>query len=118
MEKEKVTREQAVERINDNYEIIDTAYGRIRASKKFFAVTGTIGALSTGVGIAGLVVTGFTLLPITVTALGVAAAGVSAKFYSDENKECARLQAEDEHNQTLQRRIEAKDQEKVKVKSK
>ena len=116
MEKEKVTREQAVERINENYEVLDTAYGKIHLSKAFFAATGAIGALSAGVGIAGLIVSGVGVLPIAVTTIGAAAAGVSAKFFGDENKELARLQEEDSYNQSLQRRIEEKDQAKVKTK--
>ena len=87
MEKEIVTKEEAQERINENYEVIDTAYGRIKASKRWFAVCGTIGAIAAGIGVAGIATVGFVLVPVATTGLGVAAAVVSAKFYNDETKE-------------------------------
>lgn len=107
MEK-KVTKDQALERINDNFEVIDTAYGRIKASKRWFAVCGTIGAIAAGIGVAGIATVGFVLAPVATTGLGVAAAVVSAKFYSDENIEHARLLDADNKNFEAKERIEAK----------
>ena len=116
MEKEIVTKEEAQERINDNYEVIDTAYGRIKASKRWFAVCGTIGAIAAGVGVAGIATVGFVLAPVATTGLGVAAALVSAKFYNDENKEQARLIDADNKNYETAQRIEEKSKAKVKTK--
>lgn len=116
MEKEIVTKEEAQERINDNYEVIDTAYGRIKASKRWFAVCGTIGAIAAGVGVAGIATVGFVLVPVATTGLGVAAALVSAKFYNDENKEQSRLIDADNKNYETAQRIEEKSKAKVKTK--
>ena len=113
-EKELVTREEAKERINENFEVIDTAYGQIKASKRWFAVCGTIGAIAAGVGVAGIATLGFVLVPVATTGLGIAAAVASAKYYNDENKEQARLVEADNKNYEAAQRIEAK----TKVKSK
>lgn len=113
-EKEIVTKEEAQERINDNFEVIDTAYGKIKASKRWFAVCGTIGAIAAGVGVAGIATLGFVLVPVATTGLGVAAAVVSAKYYNDETKEHARMVEADDRNYEASQRIE----EKSKVKTK
>lgn len=108
MENEIVTKEEALDRVKENYEVIDTAYGRINASKKWFAACGTIGAIATGIGVAGIATLGFVLAPVATTGLGIAAAVTSAKFYNDENKELNRMIEADEKNVATQERIEAK----------
>ena len=113
-EKELVTREEAKERINENFEVIDTAYGQIKASKRWFAVCGTIGAIAAGVGVAGIATLGFVLVPVATTGLGVVTAIVSAKYYNEEKKEHARLVEADDRNYEASLRIE----EKSKVKTK
>ena len=113
-EKKIVTKEEALKRINDNFEVIDTAYGKIKASKRWFAVCGTIGAIAAGVGAAGIATLGFVLVPVATTGLGVAAAIVSAKYYNEEKKEHARMVEADKRNYDALQRIE----EKSKVKTK
>ena len=113
-EKKIVTKEEAQKIINDNFEVIDTAYGKIKASKRWFAVCGTIGAIGAVVGVAGIATLGFVLVPVATTGLGVAAAIVSAKYYNEEKKEHARLAEADNRNYDALQRIE----EKSKVKTK
>ena len=114
MGKEIVTKEEAQERIKENYAVLDTAYGRINASKRWFTVCGTICAIAAGIGVAGIATIGFVLAPVAATGLGVATAVVSVKFYSDEKRVHASLIEEDNKNYEAAQRIE----EKAKVKTK
>ena len=114
MENKKVTREEAIERVSSNREVIRTAYGNVSVSKKFFAVCGVIGTVAAGIGVAGMATLGFVLVPVATTGLGGAAAVTSGIFYNGENKEERRLQDAWLENKAAANRIV----EKQKVKAK
>lgn len=113
MEKKIVTREEAIERVSENREIIRTAYGNVNVSKTFFKVCGAIGAVAAGIGVAGIATLGFVLVPVATTGLGVAAAVTSGIFHRGETKEGQRLEEAWEENKAVANRIV----EKQKVKS-
>ena len=114
MEKKIVTREEAIERVKENREVINTAYGRVNVSKTFFKICGAVGVVAAGIGVAGIATLGFVLVPVATTGLGVAAAVTSGIFYNGENKEERRLQDAWLENKAAANRIV----EKQKVKAK
>lgn len=114
MEKKIVTREEAIERVKENREVINTAYGRVNVSKTFFKICGAVGVVAAGIGVAGIATLGFVLVPVATTGLGVATAVTSGIFHRGETKEGHRLEEAWEENRAIANRIV----EKQKVKSK
>ncbi len=120
-EKNIVTKEEALERINENFEEIDSAYGKIRVSKIFFKVCAGIGIGATVVGVAGIATLGFALAPVATTGLGIASAATGLIFNKGENDEYARMQEAEERNIRAKRSIVVKEvlkEEKAKQKVK
>ena len=113
MANRKVTREEAIERVSDNREVIRTAYGNVSVSKKFFTACGIIGTVAAGIGVAGIATLGFVLVPVATTGLGVAAAVTSGIFYNGENKEEKRLEEAWRENKEAANRIAAKQKTKT-----
>jgi len=114
MENRIVTREEALNRIEENFNELEIAYGKVRISKKFFALCGVLGTVSAGIGIVGLATVGFVLAPITAAGLGIGAAVSSIFFYKDELNEEKRLDNHSIKNQAALHRIEEKAKIKVK----
>jgi len=105
MEDKKVTSEEAIGRLQENKEVIRTAYGNVRVSKTFFAVCAAIGTVAAGIGVAGMATLGFVLVPVATTGLGVAAAVTSGIFYNGENKEERRLEEAWAENKAIANRL-------------
>lgn len=124
MEKNIVTKEEAIERIYDNMTTLKTAHGKVRFNKTFFAICAGIGTVCTGIGIAGIVTLGLAVAPITTTGLGLAAAVTSGAFYKGEVNEGRRISEKMQQNYDLMQKISEKDamhqarrEENVKIKS-
>lgn len=115
-----VTKEEAVERIQDNLEEIDCAAGRIRVSKTFFKVCAAIGAGATVIGGIGIGVLGFTLVPVATTGLGIASVVTGLAFNKDKNNEMDDMARSQQRNLQALRSIEVREamKEEAKVKTK
>ena len=121
MENERVvTKEDALERINNNMKTIDTGYGQIHVNKKFFRNCAIVGGVSTGVGAVLLATVGFVLVPIAVTGLGVIATATNGAFYFGEKLKEEDLEDAYTENKAFYLRIKGKEENsnKAKVKSK
>jgi hypothetical protein len=88
MEKEvkEVTKEEALERIDENLEVIKSSFGTIKFNKIFFGVCAGVGLAATGVGIVGTVVWGLSVASGVTMGLGAAASVTSGIFLSKEKQ--------------------------------
>ena len=96
-----VTKEQALERVYNNMETIETGYGQIHVNKKFFRNCAIFSGIFTGVGAALMVATGFVLVPVAVTGLGVIATGTNGAFYLGENAKLKELNEAENTNRGI-----------------
>lgn len=96
-----VTKEQALERVYNNAETIETGYGQIHVNKKFFRNCAIVSGISTGVGVALLATVGFVLVPVAVTGLGIIATGTNGAFYLGENAKLKELKEAEKINDDI-----------------
>lgn len=80
-------KEEAIERIDENLETIETNKGKIRFNSVWFTVCSGIGLVATGVGIAGCIALGLTTFPLVTTGIGVATTIVPNAIKSYERKQ-------------------------------
>lgn len=104
MEKEvkKVTKEEALERIDENLEVINSSFGTIKFNKVLFGVCAGVGLVATGAGIVGTVVWGLSIAAAATTGLGAAAAITSGIFYKKEKE------TELEYNRLEEKNLDSK----------
>lgn len=107
---QKVTKEEALQRIDDNLETIKFGKGQIRVNKTFFKVCAGVGLVATGFGIAGMVVVGLLATPIVTTVLGGAATATGLVFNKLEDKEKTRLEEAEERNNAAKSKILLRDE--------
>lgn len=87
MDNTRVTKEEALERVNDNLETIEGAFGTIKFNKKFFGVFNGISLVSGVVGTGLLIAGGLAVAPIIATGCGLAGTIVSAVGLAKEKHE-------------------------------
>ena len=81
-----LTKEEVIERLNNNFAVLDSAHGRIKVSRKFYTICACIGTVASVVGVAGIVAGGIALAPLTL-GLGIASVVTSVGSYNDTKKE-------------------------------
>lgn len=86
-EEKLVTKEEALERIDENLETINSAFGKIKFNKIFFGVCAGIGVVCTGAGIIGTAVWGLSVASAVATGFGAGAAITGGIFYKQQNDE-------------------------------
>ena len=79
MEKEvKVTKEEALERVEDNFETLNSRYGAIKVNKVFFGVCAGVSLVSGVIGTGLLIAGGLAAAPIIATGFGIVGTAYSA----------------------------------------
>ena len=111
MEKEvKVTKEEALERVDDNFETLNSIYGTIKVNKVFFGVCAGVSLVSGAIGTGLLIAGGLAVAPIIATGFGVAGTAYSAIQIKKQ------LDYEAETNEKWNQNVDAQD--KIFAKSK
>jgi len=77
-EKQIITKEEALERVDDNLETIRSAFGTIKFNKIFFGVCNGVSVVAGGIGTALLIGGGLAVAPVVATGFGVAGSIYSA----------------------------------------
>lgn len=78
-------KERELEKIDEELETIESAYGKIKFNKVLFGVFAGIGVVCTGAGIVGTVAWGLSVASGIATGLGAATAVTNSIFYKQEN---------------------------------
>lgn len=85
-EEKKVTKEEALQRIDENLEVINSSFGTIKFNKIFFGVCAGVGLVATGAGIVGSIVWGLSVASGVTMGLGAAASITSGVFFNKEKQ--------------------------------
>ena len=79
MKKEvKVTKAEALERVEDNFETLNSIYGTIRANTGFFVVCAGVSLVSGVIGTGLLIAGGLAVAPVIATGFGIVGTTYSA----------------------------------------